>query len=76
MEEEIELRIFDYLEGNLSEPEAAEVLRLIETDAQWSRACRLMKLTYLNPESLSAGEQEFPHKERLYRKERRPRFFT
>lgn len=76
MEEEIELRIFDYLEGNLSEPEAAEVLHLIETNAQWSRACRLMKRTYLDPETLSAGEQEFPHKERLYRRERRPRVFN
>ena len=49
MEEEIELRIFDYLEGNLSEAEAAEVQQLIETQQDWSRAFRLMKRTYLDP---------------------------
>jgi len=76
MEEEIELRIFDYLEGNLSEAEAAEVQQLIETHQDWSRAFRLMKRTYLDPEMLSAGEQEFPNKERLYRRERRPRVFA
>lgn len=75
MEEEIELRIFDYLEGNVSEQEAAEVLHLIETNAQWNRAFRLMKRTYLDPVVLSADEQIFPHKERLYRRERRPRVF-
>ena len=76
MEEEMELRIFDYLEGNLTEEEAAEVQHMIETSSEWNREYHLMKLTYLDAGLLSAGEQEFPNKEHLYRRERRPRVFT
>ncbi len=77
MEEEIDLRIFDFLEGNLSAEEAAAVQYNIDTLPDWNRVHRLMKLTYPAPELLDQEtEAVFPHKERLYRRERGPRVFS
>ena len=59
MNEEIELRIFDYLEGNLNEPEAEEVRQLVQQHPEWSRVYRLMQHTYLDAADWEATFQ-FP----------------
>jgi hypothetical protein len=74
MNEEIELRIFDYLEGNLNEPEAEEVRQLVQQHPEWSRVYRLMQHTYLDAADWEATFQ-FPDKELLYRNSRKPRLY-
>jgi hypothetical protein len=74
MNEEIELRIFDYLEGNLNESEAKEVRQLVQNNPEWRRAYRLMQHTYLNAEALQT-QFLYPDKERLYQGTRKHRRF-
>lgn len=74
MNEEIELRIFDYLEGNLNETEAEDLRQLVQSNPEWSRAYRLMQLTYLSPADLETTFL-YPDKEQLYRRTRKPRLY-
>lgn len=74
MNEEIELRIFDYLEGNLNESEAEEVRLMVRNNPEWRRVYRLMQHTYLNAEALQT-QFLYPDKERLYRGTRKHRRF-
>ncbi|MBL7813079.1 MAG: hypothetical protein JNL57_12725 [Bacteroidetes bacterium] len=59
-----QMRIFDLLEGNLSEGEKATVLAEIGKDPDLQREYRLMAQTYLKPEE----QIIFTRKEDLYRK--------
>ena len=63
--EEMELKVFDLLEGNLSTEEAKAVEALIQRDQHWAREYRLMQLTYLQE---AEGEKPvYPHPDKLYR---------
>jgi hypothetical protein len=63
--EEMEMKVFDLLEGNLSKEEAKAVEALIQRDPHWAREYRLMQLTYLQE---AEGEKPvYPNPEKLYR---------
>jgi len=63
--EEMELKVFELLEGNLSAEEAKAVEALIQRDPHWAREFRLMQLTYL--QEAEAEKTVFPHPDKLYR---------
>jgi hypothetical protein len=63
--EEMELKVFELLEGNLSAEEARAVEALIQRDPHWAREFRLMQLTYL--QEAEAEKTVFPHPDKLYR---------
>jgi hypothetical protein len=63
--EEMELKVFELLEGNLSAEEAKAVEVLIQRDQHWAREYRLMQLTYL--QEAEADKAVFPHPDKLYR---------
>lgn len=63
--EEMELKVFDLLEGNLSTEEAKAVEALIQRDPHWAREYRLMQLTYL--QEAEAEKAVYPHPDKLYR---------
>lgn len=63
--EEMELKVFELLEGNLSADEAKAVEALIQRDPHWAREYRLMQLTYL--QEAEAERTVFPHPDKLYR---------
>lgn len=62
--EEWQMRIFDLLEGNLSEKERQEILKQISANHVLKQEYDLMKQTYLQPEPLL-----FDRKSALYKKE-------
>lgn len=63
--EEMELKVFELLEGNLSAEEAKAVEAMIRRDPHWAREYRLMQLTYL--QEAEAEKTIFPHPDKLYR---------
>lgn len=58
--EEWQLKLFDLLEGNLSEAESAQLLIEIETHANLFREYKLLQSTYLTPDETEVFE--FKHK--------------
>jgi hypothetical protein len=63
--EEMELKVFELLEGNLSAEEAKAVEALIQRDPHWAREFRLMQLTYL--QEAETEKAVYPHPDKLYR---------
>ena len=55
--EEIQWQIFELLEGNLSEKESEQTLKIIESNANYRSFYRELSLTYLKPEPA-----EYPNK--------------
>ncbi len=55
--EEIQWQIFELLEGNLSEKESEQTLKIIESNANYHSFYRELSLTYLKPEPA-----EYPNK--------------
>jgi hypothetical protein len=58
--EEIQWQIFELLEGNLSEKESEQTLKIIESNANYRSFYRELSLTYLKPE-----KAEYPKKSAL-----------
>lgn len=63
--EEIQMRIFDLLEGNLKESEKVALIKEIEASPALQREYKLLSKTYLNEEDEIIA---FEHKEQLYRR--------
>ncbi|MBS3914987.1 MAG: hypothetical protein KG003_10835 [Bacteroidetes bacterium] len=63
--EELQMKIFDLLEGNLSDKEKAEVLNMISASAELQKEYQLLSKTYFIPED---DHVVFPNKNKLYRK--------